>query len=158
MLQLEDGRWMLTLGAAFLGVTGLVISPQSLLRPGVVLRVLRAGRYSIPSWYSASHRVAHWTVFSWPEKKPDYTFNPEVFPESPEAQAIGHKLMIPPGPNNPVGVAWISLDKPGYGMHGTPNPEQVGRTESHGCFRLANWNAEYLLKLVNIGTPVFVEQ
>lgn len=88
---------------------------------------------------------------------PDYTFNPEVFPESPEAQAIGHKLMIQPGPNNPVGVAWISLDKPGYGMHGTPNPEQVGRTESHGCFRLANWNAEYLIKLVNIGTPVLVE-
>ena len=88
---------------------------------------------------------------------PDYTFNPEVFPESAEAQAIGHKLMIKPGPNNPVGVAWISLDRPGYGMHGTPNPEQVGRTESHGCFRLANWNAEYLLKLVSVGTPVLVE-
>ena len=88
---------------------------------------------------------------------PDYTFNPEVFPESAEARAIGHKLMIQPGPNNPVGVAWISLDRPGYGMHGTPNPEQVGRTESHGCFRLANWNAEYLIKLVSIGTPVLVE-
>jgi lipoprotein-anchoring transpeptidase ErfK/SrfK len=88
---------------------------------------------------------------------PDYTFNPEVFPESPEAQALGRKLMIQPGPNNPVGVAWISLDRPGYGLHGTPNPEQVGRTESHGCFRLANWNAEYLIKLVNIGTPVLVE-
>jgi len=88
---------------------------------------------------------------------PDYTFNPEVFPESAEAQALGRKLMIPPGPNNPVGVAWISLDRPGYGMHGTPSPEQVGRTESHGCFRLANWNAEYLIKLVNIGTPVLVE-
>ena len=88
---------------------------------------------------------------------PNYTFNPEVFPESTEAQAIGHKLILPPGPNNPVGVAWISLDRPGYGMHGTPNPEQVGRTESHGCFRLANWNAEYLIKLVSVGTPVVVE-
>lgn len=88
---------------------------------------------------------------------PDYTFNPDVFPESAEAKAIGRKLMIKPGPNNPVGTAWISLDRPGYGMHGTPNPEQVGRTESHGCFRLANWNAEYLIKLVNIGTPVIVE-
>jgi len=88
---------------------------------------------------------------------PNYTFNPEVFPESPEAQAIGRKLIIPPGPNNPVGVAWISLDRPGYGIHGTPGPEQVGRTESHGCFRLANWNAAYLLKLVRTGTPVFVE-
>jgi lipoprotein-anchoring transpeptidase ErfK/SrfK len=88
---------------------------------------------------------------------PNYTFDPAVYPESPEAQAIGHKLIVPPGPNNPVGVAWIGLDKPGYGMHGTPIPEQVGRTESHGCFRLANWNAEFLLKLVWVGLPVRVE-
>jgi len=88
---------------------------------------------------------------------PDYTFNPEVFPESEEAQQLKTKLILPPGPNNPVGTAWISLDKPGYGMHGTPSPEQVGRTESHGCFRLANWNAEYLIKLVWVGMPVLVE-
>jgi lipoprotein-anchoring transpeptidase ErfK/SrfK len=87
---------------------------------------------------------------------PNYTFDPAVFPESPEAQAIGHKLILPPGPNNPVGVAWIGLDRPGYGMHGTPGPEQVGRTESHGCFRLANWDAEYLVKLVWVGLPVEV--
>jgi lipoprotein-anchoring transpeptidase ErfK/SrfK len=88
---------------------------------------------------------------------PDYTFDPAIFPESPEAQAIGHKLILPPGPNNPVGVAWIGLDKPRYGIHGTPAPEQIGRTESHGCFRLANWDAEYLLKLAWIGMPVEVE-
>ncbi len=87
---------------------------------------------------------------------PNYTFDPDVFPESAEARRIKNKLVLPPGPNNPVGVAWIGLDKPGYGMHGTPNPEQVGRTESHGCFRLANWNAEYLVKLVWIGMPVYV--
>ena len=87
---------------------------------------------------------------------PNYTFDPEIFPESAEAQAIGHKLVLPPGPKNPVGVAWIGLDKPGYGMHGTPSPEQIGRTESHGCFRLANWDAAYLVKLVWIGMPVEV--
>jgi lipoprotein-anchoring transpeptidase ErfK/SrfK len=89
---------------------------------------------------------------------PNYTFDPAVFPESPEAQKIGHRLILPPGPNNPVGVAWMGLDRPGYGMHGTPAPEQVGRTESHGCFRLANWDAEYLIKLVWIGMPVEVVQ
>jgi lipoprotein-anchoring transpeptidase ErfK/SrfK len=87
---------------------------------------------------------------------PDYTFDPAVFPESPEARQITTKLMVPPGPNNPVGVAWIGLNLAGYGIHGTPNPEQVGRTESHGCFRLANWNAEWLVKLVWVGMPVFV--
>jgi lipoprotein-anchoring transpeptidase ErfK/SrfK len=88
---------------------------------------------------------------------PNYTFDPEVFPESAEAQKLGRKLILPPGPNNPVGLAWIGLDRPGYGLHGTPSPEQVGRTESHGCFRLANWNAEYLLQLVAVGPPVRIE-
>ena len=88
---------------------------------------------------------------------PNYTFDPGVFPESPEAQTVGRKLILPPGPNNPVGVAWIGLDRPGYGIHGTPAPEQVGRTESHGCFRLANWNASYLARLVWVGMTVIVE-
>jgi lipoprotein-anchoring transpeptidase ErfK/SrfK len=88
---------------------------------------------------------------------PDYTFNPEVFPESAEARQIKTKLMLRPGPNNPVGTAWISLSLPGYGIHGTPSPEQVGRTESHGCFRLANWNAALLVKLVWVGMPVHIE-
>ncbi|HZL13908.1 MAG TPA: L,D-transpeptidase, partial [Verrucomicrobiae bacterium] len=89
--------------------------------------------------------------------QPNYTVHPELFPESAELQAIGHELILQPGPNNPVGVAWIGLDKPGYGIHGTPAPEQIGRTESHGCFRLANWDAAYLLKLVWIGMPIEVE-
>lgn len=88
---------------------------------------------------------------------PNYTFDPAVFPESSEAQQLGRKLILQPGPNNPVGTVWFSLDKPGYGIHGTPKPEDVGRTESHGCFRLANWNAEHLLKLVAVGTPVHVD-
>ncbi len=88
---------------------------------------------------------------------PNYTFDPDVFPESAEAQELGRKLVVPPGPNNPVGLAWVGLDRPGYGIHGTPNPEQVGRTESHGCFRLANWDALTLLDLVWAGLPVYVE-
>jgi lipoprotein-anchoring transpeptidase ErfK/SrfK len=88
---------------------------------------------------------------------PNYTFDPEVFPESAEARQLGRKLILQPGPNNPVGTVWIGLDKPGYGIHGTPRPEDVGRTESHGCFRLSNWNAEYLFKLVAVGTPVVID-
>jgi len=89
---------------------------------------------------------------------PNYTFDPKVFPESEEAKTINGKLIIPPGPNNPVGSAWVGLNLPGYGMHGTPNPEDIGHTESHGCFRLANWNASKLLKMIKVGTPVMIEE
>lgn len=90
---------------------------------------------------------------------PNYTFNPETFPDSPEAQKIGRKLILQPGPNNPVGTAWIALSAGdgSYGIHGSPEPEQIGRTESSGCFRLANWNAEYLAPLVRAGMVVRVE-
>jgi lipoprotein-anchoring transpeptidase ErfK/SrfK len=90
-------------------------------------------------------------------RDPNYTFDPEVFAESAEARELGRKLIIAPGPNNPVGRAWIGLDLPGYGIHGTPDPEKVGRTESHGCFRLANWDAVTLLEMVRIGMTVSVE-
>ena len=88
---------------------------------------------------------------------PNYTFDPEVIPESAEGRELGRKLIIPPGPNNPVGVAWIGLDRTGYGIHGTPLPELVGRTESHGCFRLANWDARTMLDLAWVGQRVVVE-
>jgi len=87
---------------------------------------------------------------------PDYTFDPAVFPESAEARELGRKLILPPGPNNPVGVAWLGLDRPGYGIHGTPDPSKVGITESHGCFRLANWDAQTLLGMAWVGMTVRV--
>ena len=90
-------------------------------------------------------------------RDPNYTFDPEVFPDSAEGRELGRKLILPPGPNNPVGRAWIGLDRPSYGIHGTPEPENVGRTESHGCFRVANWDALTLLNLVHSGMPVMVE-
>lgn len=89
---------------------------------------------------------------------PNYTFDPVNFPELDETQRAYGKLMIPPGPNNPVGTVWIGLSKPGYGIHGTPHPEMIGKTESHGCFRLANWNAERLLQIVTTGLPIEVEE
>jgi len=85
---------------------------------------------------------------------PNYLYNPQLFkPGCPETA----KLSIPSGPNNPVGLAWIGLSLKGYGMHGTPVPERIGEAASHGCFRLANWNALKLIQLIEIGTPVVVE-
>ena len=88
---------------------------------------------------------------------PDYTFDPALFVDSSKAEGITKKMMIPPGPRNPVGTAWVGLSLPGYGIHGTPEPENISRTQSHGCFRLANWNADKVLKMVKVGTPVDVQ-
>lgn len=84
---------------------------------------------------------------------PNYTFNPESWPE---VRNVTRRLIIAPGPRNPVGLAWIGLDRPGYGLHGTPRPEDIGKTGSHGCFRLANWDAQRLARAVRIGTEVLV--
>ena len=50
-------------------------------------------------------------------------------------------MKVPPCPNNPVGAVWIGLSAEGYRIHGTPDPDQVGKTQSHGCIRLTNWDA-----------------
>lgn len=63
---------------------------------------------------------------------------------------------LPPGPNNPVGIVWLAINIPSRGMHGTPYPDQIGRNESHGCIRLANWDAWTLARRVTKGTPVEV--
>ena len=82
---------------------------------------------------------------------PNYTYTPDT------PSAGRSKYIYPPGPNNPVGRAWIGLSLPTYGIHGTPWPEQIGRAESHGCFRLSNWNAVRLRELCDIGTSVVIE-
>jgi lipoprotein-anchoring transpeptidase ErfK/SrfK len=89
--------------------------------------------------------------------EPNYTFNPAILVGTAQREGITQKFVIQPGPNNPVGSVWIGLNLPSYGMHGTPEPEQVGRTESSGCFRLANWNAQTLLQAVRVDMPVYVD-
>lgn len=82
---------------------------------------------------------------------PDYLFDPKMWPE---VKNVDRRLRIPPGPRNPVGRCWIKLGLPGYGIHGTPNPELIGKTGSHGCFRLTNWDAQRLGRMVRVGTAV----
>jgi lipoprotein-anchoring transpeptidase ErfK/SrfK len=66
-------------------------------------------------------------------------------------------FMLPPGPNNPVGVLWCGLSKPGIGIHGTNNPQTIGRAASHGCMRVANWDVVRLSKLITKGMSVVIE-
>jgi hopanoid biosynthesis associated RND transporter like protein HpnN len=84
-------------------------------------------------------------------QNPDYVYNPAKLTWGPKHAG---KLHIPPGPNNPVGVVWIALTAPDYGIHGTPDPKLVGKTASHGCVRLTNWDAERLSKAVRPGVKV----
>ncbi|TCL74951.1 L,D-transpeptidase [Rhizobium sp. BK251] len=82
---------------------------------------------------------------------PGYTYNPKINFQ----QGANDKILnIPPGPNGPVGTVWMALSKPTYGIHGTPEPSKIGRTQSHGCVRLTNWDATELAKMVKPGVVV----
>jgi lipoprotein-anchoring transpeptidase ErfK/SrfK len=98
--------------------------------------------------------LGEWKVTS-THFEPPFAYNPALFWD---ANPTHSKATIPPGPNGPVGVVWIDLSKEHYGIHGTPEPSTVGKTQSHGCVRLTNWDATRVATLVTPGTLVrFVE-
>jgi lipoprotein-anchoring transpeptidase ErfK/SrfK len=86
---------------------------------------------------------------------PVYNYNPKLFWD---AKPGDKATPVKPGPNNPVGVMWIDLSKPHYGIHGTPVPGHVGKTESHGCIRLTNWSAAEVGAAVSAGVEVVLEK
>jgi lipoprotein-anchoring transpeptidase ErfK/SrfK len=98
--------------------------------------------------------IGNWTVTA-VVRNPTFNYNPDLFWDAEPSHA---KAKIPAGPNGPVGVVWIDISKPHYGLHGTPEPGTVGHTASHGCVRLTNWDALKLAAMVGKGTKVeFVE-
>ncbi|WP_150290917.1 L,D-transpeptidase family protein [Sphingobium estronivorans] len=88
-------------------------------------------------------------------RNPDFHYNPDLFWDS---SAKDQKAVLKPGPNGPVGVVWIDLSKPHYGIHGTPEPQLIGRTESHGCIRLTNWDAARLAQMVKSGVKAVFQE
>ena len=89
-------------------------------------------------------------------KDPTYHYDPKF---QFKGARTDRELTIAPGPNNPVGLVWIDLTKPTYGIHGTSHPEEIGKTGSHGCVRLTNWDALDLAKRIRKGAPVaFLDQ
>ncbi len=97
--------------------------------------------------------IGHWKVLG-ASYNPEFHFNPKLFWDAHKGEK---KATLPPGPNGPVGVVWLDLSKPHYGIHGTPEPQNIGRTESHGCIRLANWDAARLSLMVKPGTPAIFQ-
>jgi len=98
--------------------------------------------------------LGRWKVTS-VERHPTYNYNPSLFWDADPANA---KATIAAGPNNPVGAVWIDINKPHYGIHGTPEPGRIGYSASHGCVRLTNWDASRLADLVTKGTSIVFEE
>lgn len=94
--------------------------------------------------------IGEWKV-NGVQYNPPFRYNPDLFWDADPSHT---KATIPPGPNGPVGVVWIDISKEHYGLHGSPEPSQIGRSQSHGCVRLTNWDALRLAALVRPGTQV----
>lgn len=86
-------------------------------------------------------------------KLPTFRYDEEMLNHG---ERSSHFHMLPPGPNSPVGVMWIALNKKGIGLHGTNEPDEIGRSASHGCVRLANWDVVRLAGKVKAGVPVAI--
>ena len=94
--------------------------------------------------------IGEWKV-NGVQRNPKFHYNPELFWD---ATPSDRKATLQSGPNNPVGIVWIDLSKPHYGIHGTPEPSNIGHVESHGCVRLTNWDADRVAQWVKPGTKV----
>jgi lipoprotein-anchoring transpeptidase ErfK/SrfK len=125
-----------------------------------VLRVYDAGGKLIAQFQAtmgSKHDplpIGTWKILG-PAYNPPFHYNPKLFWDSKKGEK---KATLPPGPNGPVGVVWLDLSKEHYGIHGTPEPTTIGRAESHGCIRLANWNVARLAMMVKPGTPAIFQE
>lgn len=98
--------------------------------------------------------IGDWKVTT-VQQNPVWHFDPKLIKGS---RRTDKEADVPPGPNNPVGLVWIGLTKEHYGIHGTPHPDRVGKTESNGCIRLTNWSALALAKVVSEGMQVTMRE
>jgi lipoprotein-anchoring transpeptidase ErfK/SrfK len=126
---------------------------------GVLRAYDKAGKIiaQFPATMGSSHDplpVGEWKILG-ASYNPVFHYNASLFWDADDKAA---KAVLPPGPNGPAGVVWIDLDKPHYGIHGTPEPTRIGRSESHGCIRLTNWDAARLSLMVRPGTPAIFQE
>jgi len=98
--------------------------------------------------------IGEWKILG-VARDPTFHYNPKLFWDAKKGDS---KQTLPPGPNNPVGVVWIDISKPHYGLHGTPEPGHVGKTESHGCVRMTNWDALRVADAVGPSLTVVMQE
>ena len=154
--SVEDGAWQETLTSLGVGsdqpkVDRIVVSKSASTLKAyqgeklVALFTVSSGSSQFPL------PLGEWDIVG-EAYNPPYSYDPEVL-----GQGQGETFQFPPGPNGPVGVVWIDLSKEHYGIHGTPDPETIGRAQSSGCVRLTNWDAARLAGMVDTGTKVLFE-
>lgn len=156
----EDSAWQSTLQSLGVGTDQPKADKIVVSKRGGTLKAYDAGgklvaEFTVTS--GSSHDplpIGEWKV-NGVTRNPPFHYNPDLFWD---AKATDEKATLPPGPNGPVGVVWIDINKEHYGIHGTPEPQTIGRTESHGCVRLTNWDAARLAQMVSPGTKVVFEK
>jgi len=94
--------------------------------------------------------IGEWKITS-VVQDPDYRYDPDILVNQPKD---AKPATLPPGPNGPVGIVWMGINKEHYGIHGTPEPGKISRTQSSGCVRLTNFSAQAVATAVEVGTPV----
>jgi len=165
LIELNPDKKFSTVGEEIL-VPRLTRAPATRAARVVVSKSKRtvtalAGNGTVLAQYPATMGGPHdpLPIGSWKiatvQPNPVFYYNPERFWS---AKQDGSKAQLPPGPNNPAGTVWMGLSKRHYGIHGSPEPGTVRRTESFGCIRLTNWDASDLSKMVRVGTPAILEE
>jgi lipoprotein-anchoring transpeptidase ErfK/SrfK len=137
-------------GAASLRVDRSDASVSVLDEKGKVLARYPASMGSLPDPLP----IGQWKV-NGVGRNPVFHYNPDLFWDADQTHA---KAKLAAGPNNPVGLVWIDLSKEHYGIHGTPEPSTIGKTQSHGCIRLTNWDALELADAIAPGTPAILQE
>lgn len=153
---IDDGDWQRTLAALGVGTEQPSVDRIVVSKSGDTLKAYNGDTLvSLFTVSSGSSQfplpLGEWDILG-EAYNPPYSYDPEVL-----GQGEGQEYTFPPGPNNPVGIVWIDLSKEHYGIHGTPDPETIGRAQSSGCVRLTNWDAARLAQMVSPQTRVIFE-
>lgn len=154
--KVEDSKWQRTLVTLGVGT----------VQPKAARLVVSKADKTLKTYDEAGKLTAIFTVSSGSSEfplplgnwkingksyNPTYAYDPKLIVGADKSD---EKQSLPPGPNGPVGVVWIDLSKEHYGIHGTPEPERIGRAQSSGCVRLTNWDAARLAQMVSGSTKV----
>ena len=154
--KVDNAKWQQTLASLGVGT----------VQPEAARIVVSKSENKLKAYDEAGKLIALFTVTSGSSRdplplgewkslgeayNPPFAYDPELFWDVADSE---EKQQLPPGPNGPVGVVWIDLNKEHYGIHGTPEPQTIGRAQSHGCVRLTNWDAARLAQMVSASTEV----